>query len=487
MKLLSLLVPALCWGATTSITVDQLITMARTVPGEFSADALIRIAAIDKVEKNRKIELLEEAFRKAGEAQLPYKRRAATTKVPGPAGAFNRSFAQGLDAMSLRVKAVNAMLAIDGTKAREMFLRIPPIKLPRLTCNEFLVYDVEGFYDTLGRIATQTFTADEVEKGASFRFLQPYISAVASPVQLPAAARLIADSNVSDKNFEALVAAFGKAMAKISGDDRSFTFAAVGPQIGAIVEAAQHRKLPPIPVIESYRAYVVNNMSGTRCADDELMINEAQSFGFIDPRLAEQQGSDPAVYFNGHLRIPPLKDIQETEVTPSKVEGAASGLRGCEDGACKALVQKYLDLIYDSARNPFPASHKETPEWQKQFQEFIASIEAWQPAEASAAAGHFREKCALYSDLASVAPNSTGRETVLRAELEYVRKNNTSAENRSQWLLPISALIGRVTLDPLGLGKLTDDLRSSGDPVITLFVELDAVAPRTPTQIMPLI
>ena len=229
MKRLSLLfIPVICWATTTSVTIDQLIGMARSASGEFAAEALIRIAGIDKVEKPRKIALLEEAFDRAGEAQLPYRRQASITRIAGPAGVFNRIYAQGLDAMSLRLKAVDAMLPLDPQKAREMFRRIPPVKLPRLTCDEYMAYDVDGFYDSLERL-TRSFTPAEIEAGECFRLVRPYIAAVAAPAQLPGVARLIADSKVSDKDFQTLMSDFGKAMEKISGDDRSFTHTAAGP------------------------------------------------------------------------------------------------------------------------------------------------------------------------------------------------------------------------------------------------------------------
>jgi hypothetical protein len=480
-----LLLPAACLAATTSVTIDQLIGMARSASGEFAAEALIRIAGIDKVEKPRKLELLEEAFDRAGEAKLAYRRRASITKISGPAGIFSRIYAQGLDALSLRLKAVDATIPLDPQKAREMFRRIPPVKLPPLTCNEYMAYDVDGFYDVLERLA-QNLSAAEIEDGEYFRLIRPYVAAVAAPVQLPGAAHVIAVSKVSDKDFQTLVSEFGKAMEKISGDDRSFTHVAAGPQIRSLVQAAQQRKISPIGLLEAYRTYIVNNMSAARCADDDLMINVAQSFAFVDPRLAEEQGVDPAVYFNGRLRIPPIPDIEEQEITPSKLEGTASGLRGCEDDSCKEIIRKYLALIYDSQRNPYPPAHKETPEWQKQFREFLDSMAAWQPQGAAVAAAHFREKSFLYSELASLAPNTANRIVVLRAELGYLRKSKATAENSVQWLLAVNALIGRITLDPLGLGPLADDLRAAGDPIIALFVELDAVAPRTPPQILPL-
>jgi hypothetical protein len=233
--------------------------------------------------------------------------------------------------------------------------------------------------------------------------------------------------------------------------------------------------------------YIVNNMSAARCADDEMVVYEGTSFAFADPRAAEHQGPDPSAYFNVHLRIPPLQEIKETEVTPAKLEGVASGLRGCDDEDCKAILEQYKALIFDPDHNVYQFARKETPEWQKQVTDLLASMAEWKPASPQAAAEHFREKSSLYSDLTNIQPNTAAKANILRAELQYVLKSRAEAENRAQWFLPVNAVIGRITLDPLGLGLLADDLRNTNDPVITLFTELDVLAPRRPDQIMPLI
>jgi hypothetical protein len=59
-------------------------------------------------------------------------------------------------------------------------------------------------------------------------------------------------------------------------------------------------------------------------------------------------------------------------------------------------------------------------------------------------------------------------------------------ESRIEWFLPTNVLLGRVLLDPLGLGKFSEELRGSGDAVISLYAELDRVAPRTPDKVVPL-
>jgi hypothetical protein len=56
-----------------------------------------------------------------------------------------------------------------------------------------------------------------------------------------------------------------------------------------------------------------------------------------------------------------------------------------------------------------------------------------------------------------------------------------------EWFLPVNALVGRVGLDPLGLGKFAAELRKASDPVIALYANLEAVAPRPPDRVLALL
>ena len=53
--------------------------------------------------------------------------------------------------------------------------------------------------------------------------------------------------------------------------------------------------------------------------------------------------------------------------------------------------------------------------------------------------------------------------------------------------MPVSALIGRVALDPAGAGRVAEELRQADDPTIALYANLERVAPRTPDRILPLL
>jgi len=492
MKTLALiLLPMLSAAADAPAGVDALLDAARAAPAEFAADATIRIAALDQLEKARRIELLDQAFRMASGAQQPYKRHATFSQTGGSSAFLNRAYGQDLDAMSLRLRAIDALLPLDAQKARDLFVQIPPPRTPRLTCQDFLIYDVGRFYDTLGSIARQSFTPPEVQAGEPFRLLQRSTGAITSPVEVAPVARMLAAASVKNTDFLALVNSFAGALGKISGDDRSFAFSmTAGKQILALVEESKRRQLSPLPLLQAYRLYLVNNLSAARCADDDSMLGNAQSFGFVSGQAIDREAQDAVAFFNQNLRMAPLQPIQEQESTPSRLEGVATGLRTCEDAACRAIAEQYRGLVFGENGSVYTPGQKDTPAWRGKVRDFLAALSRWQESaseEGPPAAGHFRVKSAAYSDLLNLVFNGPDRELVLRAMLDYLKHNRFQLENRMEWFLPVNGLIGRLALDPLGMGRLAEELRKVDDPIVALYANLEAVAPRPPDRILPLL
>jgi hypothetical protein len=486
-----ILLPMLCAAADAPAGIDALLDAARGAPAEFAADAMIRIAALDKLEKPRRIELLEKAFRRASGAQQPYKRHGTFVRQGSPSGFLNRAYGQELDAMSLRLRAIETLLPLDGPKARELFLKAPPPKTPRLKCDDFLVYDVAKFYDVLGSVSRQAFTAKEVQAGEPFRLLQRFAGAITSPIEVVPAARMLAAANVKDADFESLVRSFAEALDKVSGDDRSFTDSLpAGKQILALVEECKRRRSSPLLLLEAYRLYLVTNLSAARCADDDSMLGTGGSSGLITGQAIDQEGQDAVAFFNSRLRMAPLQPIQEQEATPSRLEGVATGLRSCEDAECRALAQQYLGLVFGPNGSAYQTAQKDTPAWRGKMRDFLAALARWQESAAGArpsAAEHFRMKSGAYGDLFNLAANGADRELVLRAMLDYLKQKRFQEEDRLEWFLPVNALIGRVALDPQGMANLADELRQADDPIIALYAKLETVAPRTPDRILPLL
>jgi hypothetical protein len=101
-------------------------------------------------------------------------------------------------------------------------------------------------------------------------------------------------------------------------------------------------------------------------------------------------------------------------------------------------------------------------------------------------AQQFREKCVFYMELAALPRDSRLDQTVLIALLDYLQRSRDRARTRMEWLLPVNLLIGRMRLDSAGLGKLADEFRRSTDPVIAMYAQLEAAAPRSPSDVLAL-
>ena len=258
MRLLLFAALASAAHATTHPPVfGDLADRARAQPAEFAADALLRIAGTANVaDVSWKREILEDAFHIAANAQQPYPRRNWTGK---PGSLFDKAYAQGLDACTLQCKAVHAMLAIDYKKARELFGEIPAPRIPRLTCDDAMVYDVSIFYATASEVAARAFNAREVARDEPFQMLQRYTADVSSPAQVSPIARMLAGASLKPQQFEALVDSLAAALQQLSGDDRSFSATVSGDADAALAglpaECAR-RAIDPQPLLDAWHTYV---------------------------------------------------------------------------------------------------------------------------------------------------------------------------------------------------------------------------------------
>ncbi len=467
--------PALSLAAGRPPEIDAVIDLARGAPGEFAADAMIRVAALDSIGKKEKIELLEDAFQRASTAQQPYKRRSAFGRLSGASGFLNRVYAQDLDALSLRLRAIEQLLAVDPRKARERFLELAAPQPPKIGCKDFLVYDVDRFYDVLGKIASQTFSAREIADQEPSKLLARYVGTINSAVEVAPVARLLASGHVRDADLPLLATQFAAALGKISGDDRSFTYAArqTGTEIVALAEAFERKQISPAAVVDAYRSFLINNLSGARCADDDK---------FQRPDFP----ADPAVFFNQQLRTDLLQTIQPNDITPSSTDGKADGLGWCEDPECQAIQAQYHGLVYKTDGSLYQPSEQKG-EWDAKVADFLAALSSWRESSAIPAAQQFREKCGFFSDLLSLVPNAETRRKVLRADLDFLNQSRYATENRLEWFFPVNQLVSRLALDPSGVGRWSDDLRQAGDPVIALYVALERIAPLPAAQVVPML
>ena len=418
---------ASAFATTRPAVFADLADRARAQPAEFAADALLRIADAPTVtDVAWKREVLEDAFHLAANAQQPFARRNWTGK---PGSLFEKAYAQGLDAYTLQSKAVHAMLAIDYKKARELFGEIPPLRIPRLSCDDALVYDVSIFYATVGEVAARAFSAKEVAEEEPFHLLQRYAADVTSPAQVAPIARMLVGASLKPTQFEALVDSFAGALAQLSGDDRSFAATnsddADAALAGLPAECAR-RKINAQPLLESWRAYLARQLSGARCADS---------------------------------------------VKPDSRPGGQ-----CESPQCRQLAAQFNGLIMAPNGFGLTPEQKATSEWGGQLRQYLAALTDWRgdddPVE------YFQFKSRFYSELFNLAPNGPERDLLLSTLLTWLQQNGYQRDHRAEWFYPVNALIIHAFADPVGIKATVRELRRSADPVIALYAQLEQLLPR---------
>uniref|UniRef100_Q020U8 Uncharacterized protein n=1 Tax=Solibacter usitatus (strain Ellin6076) TaxID=234267 RepID=Q020U8_SOLUE len=449
---------------------QSLLDLARSAPAEFAADSLIRIAALPQIPKAKQLELLQQAFEYGGMAQHPYKLQSAVTGMGGSAAFLNRANLQGLDGMTLRLRAIEAIIPLDPKEAWERFDQLPPLQLPALGCAQNQGYDVSLYYEVLGRVAGQ-------------HSIDRYLAALTSPAQVGPAARMLSRLGVGNDAFRSAATAFAGALPRVGSDDRSFTMATTaGGDVLALVEACRNRGVPGVMVVDAYRQYLVSHLAGERCADNAQIQNNSANVGtgIANEPLADQRSADAVRLFNEKIREAPVKPIERYETYASKTEGTASTAGACDDAACLAVREAYRHLLFNSIGVAYSADERGKQEWRDQLPGLLEKLDQWKDASSRDRVAAFAAKCSFYSELAGVAVMPADRDAIYRAMVEFVRRSDLRSENRMEWFLPLNALIGRAAMYPAGYGQLIDELAKSSDPVIALYAQLEMAAPRAP-------
>src|SRR5579863_3639162 len=139
-----LLIPAVFAAEPQKLpgALQSIADLATTAPPEFAADALLRIVESGKLaDRNARRALVEQAFGLAASAKFGVRMNGLPGTVTDTAsGSLSQAYALKLDVSSLQSRAVEDLLPLDASKARELFEQIVKPTLAPLTCDDALVY-----------------------------------------------------------------------------------------------------------------------------------------------------------------------------------------------------------------------------------------------------------------------------------------------------------------------------------------------------------
>lgn len=456
---------------------EDLLGRARSAPPEFAADALIRIAESGRIpDRAMRLDLLEEAFRVAAGAQQPVRQVIVDTVGDEELREeyLHRAFELGLDALSLRLRAVEALLRLEPPRARHLFAELGPLRARPRACADAFLDHVDYYYKVAGIISARAFTAEEREKQAHIDFAESLIAGVESPSQLVPAAKLLEELPFSTAQFERLLGTYTNALGNISGDDRSFTFF-MAPQwtdrnaqgIPAHVEklalAARERNLPVGALLRAYRDFLVRHLTAVRCVPKDESSSPALP-GVIAMRFTSLLRRDADASTAG------ITPLMPNELQPRRVEGSARQHLLWKSPVAKKLydhIEVLAELFAGKTENPV--------EFSARFQEALSTFENWKVSDEPTEHDYWLQKSELYR-LAFLALGKYPelRRQMLNAYIRFIEGSNLQYESRIEWFAQVRFLLD-LRSEKDEAPYVAEALKNSQHAVLLLYRDLGLV------------
>ena len=446
-----------------SARIDAFIANASAAMQEVAADLLIKIAESNLItDRQKRIELLEEAFRRSGEVQEPTRRKIWTGPVDSRAGFLSAAFDQQLDALSLRCRVVKAMLSLDPERARKLFLEIPAMKVKELSCSQNLAYDFTDFYKTLSMVAAKSFSAAEVEQGEKLRFIQSFVETIQSPAQVSPIISVLIDSGLPAPDLSVVGKSLSHALGKVSTDPRSLeaslSHGNVIANLERLLRVYRDHDLSTAELLSSFRSYLVAQLSSVQCSDVAASTSRTkQIWESLDK-------------FSTWLNEP----INADDVKPARIEQVNSDEHFWTSSQSSGLLVKLKALRFGDGTEPLPVEARAANDWQQKMDILLADVDQWDGTSEKSALTHFHEKANLYSGLFELTPANDSKLRVLLRFAGYLRNSEAKEQSHIEWLWQLHSLLRKIKqLDAADRTRVFDVFKNSGNQALQLYSDYD--------------
>ncbi len=440
-----------------------LIDQARALPPEFSADTLLTLAGSRLIgEREWKLQLIEDAFSTAAQAQLPYP-FVCHTAVDVIQCQETGGIKGGINALGIQTRAIEAMLALNQQRALAMFQEMTPPKVSSVTCQDVVTPDVSAYHQTAAKVFELGFTPKQREKEDDLRLLETVIASMQSPADVTPVLQMLFAVKVTADQRKALVTRFAAVLDGVSGSDRVFNLTE-----WALVPAAFREALEVTMFLPALRSYIVRQIGGPRCSEHikpGKLPQSATNFNTLAAKL------DPAALL--------YKPISEDEAKPLKDDGAYKYELPWKSQRSKDLLAAGRWLQHGNRDLPdsqrfWTLEERSKDEWITRYQDAMKLIAGWKEEEEASADAHFWLVAQAYSMLATLVPPGPARENAMGVYLNFLETRYTSVKSRNLWFVWVRDMLGsaRLAKDPAEREWILDHLARSANPVIALYTSL---------------
>lgn len=412
--------------------IRNVVLSTSSLPIEIAADILFNVLEKKLVtDATATRSILEDIFRRAAEGREPVRKAFRQGDVDTRAGYSGHAFGQRLDRLSLQLRAVRSMLRLDKLRARAMFRDIPDIKLPPLSCEDDLDYDIGEFYQVLGELIDQTFDAEARQRLEHIHFAESYIDAISSPSQVRPVIDLLNSVRTTPQEYDLLLDSLVLSLRKLTTDPRSFAFSIVHSRVTSEVKYSLLKKvaekgLLPDEFLRSYRYYMVKQLSAAQCADTLMTGTKEKPNSNIE-------------FANSLFKVP----IDESEIKPEKVEPGAKRFRYWQTPKAAKLLSTIRELRFGKGENALSLEERSKQEWQEVLSGFLEQMNSWKPQDENTEFDYLHQRSVLYYGLFDLVPPGPLLGTVLRDYALFLRDSRMQKDDSANWLHYVKLAMAR--------------------------------------------
>jgi hypothetical protein len=446
--------------------VMAIVDQAGALPPEFRADALLRLADSPLIaETTWKQELIEEAFWSGAQAPLPYPQRAdrRSDSVAENAVRQNR-----LEALTLQIRAVQAMLPLDPQKALHLYEQVQTPTVPKLACSNVFTPVVLDYYQSAVLVFERAFTPEQRKQEDDFRFLRGLVASVGSPSQVPPAMEMIFAVKIPPTRRQDLLSLFATRLEGISGSDREY-----GGTETALVSAAMPDRLQPseaVVLLPALRSYIVRHVSGRRCTDNMpesgKVATSAQGFNALAAQF------DPTWDRYKPISAEEAKPLADDGSYRQNLVGQSAQSQAIQD-ALRWLT--HGDRERDGKVLRWTLEERSTEDWRAHYDEAAKLVYDLKEKDESSFEAYFCTKSDALNSLAVLVPPGPAREKAMDEYRKFLEQNYPSIQNRNLWFTMFRHMLytARFSDDPKEKAWILDELARSSNPIIGLYAKLE--------------
>lgn len=449
--------------------IHNLLISAGTLPIEPRADVVLSLLDAPLVsDRQKQKEILEELFREAGNAKEPFKMRQLQGNVDTRSGYRAKAFELRLDALSIKLRVIRKMLALDKTRAREMFRSITPLKLEPLTCKEDLGYDVGEFYSVLRSIVEESFDAEAKRRREPAFFAASVVSEIDSAAQVGPVVDFLTQVKTTPADFGMIADAFNAAVARIGGDPRSFATALKFDNVTDRVSLVLLPKLRDsgyqrVETVKAYRTFITKNLSSTQCSDSLL--------------IGTEEAPHPLIH-RVNLMVEPAIDAEDSK--PEKTGTRAEVFAYWRSPKAAQLLTDVRRLRFGDGTEELGLEVRSDQAWQEKLLKFLERLDDWKAEDEETSEDYLQQKSVLYHSLFGLVPPGQTRSDVLMRYSLLLRDSPLRKENPAQWLHYVKMLLAMgKQLPAQEYPAFIDRLRQNGCEVCGLYNDLEELKAST--------